>query len=327
MSTPTGRPGFQFWREQILLQNTRTLGPVRAPGGLRRFRAWSASGPDPWAGRRRWGAISPTRRVREPGLAAGGALGGGARQHAHSTPAAHSPHEVGFVSPPVPSPPGKQQRSTPRGKGGTGRRRLGAPRPRRSPTGRVSAGGRRAPDSALRQPSHRGARVPLRAPGLSGPGSGGAQGPGRGHRAAGSGRGSAAPDRQQHGRRQHWADEGCSAAGRSGFAAPAKPGRKDRGAGRVSPEAGAVTAGGRSWRRGTKPWRAPGALVPGEQPVQADRATQNPGASRGFRAWLSSGRRRPRRLRAEVPLAASPARPSPTRLHSGPRRACAPSPP
>lgn len=83
-----------------------------------------------------------------------------------------------------------------------GRARQRAPRFRRSPAGRVSAGRRGAPGAARRQPSHRRARPPLRDPGLSGVTPGGAQGPGGGHRATGSSCRVAALHWLQHGRRR-----------------------------------------------------------------------------------------------------------------------------
>lgn len=151
----------------------RTLKAACAPGGAEATpgRISSEPGPpNPRVARRRdffdatsWGA--KTRSWRGAGR--------GRAPTAHSTPAANSPHKVGFVSAPVPSPPGNSS-AAPRG----GRARRGAPRPRRSPAGRVSAGGQRALGAAQRQPSHRGARVPFPGPGFSGADSGGAQRPG-----------------------------------------------------------------------------------------------------------------------------------------------------
>lgn len=84
------------------------------------------------------------------------------------------PAQSGLCLGPRPLAPRKQQPQLPEG----GRARRGPPRPHRSPAGRVSAGGQRAPGAAQRQPSHRGAQVPLGGRGLSGADSGGAQGPG-----------------------------------------------------------------------------------------------------------------------------------------------------
>lgn len=97
-----------------------------------------------WQGRGE-GARAPTRTFRPPPL----------------------PHKVGFVGHTVSCPltaPGGADGAPREGRGG-GEAKRGAPRPRQSPARRVSTVGCRAPGAALRQPSHRGARVPL--PGLS----------------------------------------------------------------------------------------------------------------------------------------------------------------
>lgn len=120
MPRPTGRPKSQFWRKQIPLQNIARSRRRALRGVPRRLPAALARSRDPRTGGWRGAAISSTRRAWEPRLAAGGARGSGARRRAHSTPAANSPHKVGFVSAPVPSPPGNSSAALRRGKGAAG---------------------------------------------------------------------------------------------------------------------------------------------------------------------------------------------------------------
>lgn len=149
--------------------------------------------------------------------------GEGARADAHIPRPRPTPRTKWALSAsPVPWPAGAEPTEGERRAGREDRRRPGAPRPRRSPAGRVSAGGRRAPGAARRQPSHRGARFPRQGPGLRGTRSGGAQGPVWGHRAAGSGRGVAAPDRLQHGR---WRGRGWRRMLRGGLLGLPLPGK------------------------------------------------------------------------------------------------------
>lgn len=117
--TPTGRPGSQFCREQIPLRNPGTPTPARASAGggtaATPGRVSSDSGPRSRRATLGGDFSDATRQFPEPRLAAGGAQGGGARRRAHSTPAAGSPHKVGFVLGPCPLAPRERQRSPQRG--------------------------------------------------------------------------------------------------------------------------------------------------------------------------------------------------------------------
>lgn len=115
-----------LWAAQVLvLERTNsstkyhTLTPERlggegVPRGLQAASALSLDHPDPG---QRGDAVSSPWPVREPGLASGGVQRGGTRRRAHSTPAANSPHKVGFVSAPCPLAPGKRQQSPQKGEG------------------------------------------------------------------------------------------------------------------------------------------------------------------------------------------------------------------
>lgn len=219
MPRPAGPPGFWLWREQSPRQNTarshlRALLGWGYPGDFRPHQL-SPDPQNPVRGREggRGGAISSPGPVREPRLAAGGVRGGGPRRRAHPTPAASSPHRAGFVSALSPRSPDAAA-EPPEG----GRARRGG-----SAAGHVSAGGKRAPGAARRQPGHRGARIPPRGAGVSGGAPCGAQGPGWSHRAAGSGCRVAAPDWLQHGRRRGQGGPGMMLRGGSPARAPAAP--------------------------------------------------------------------------------------------------------
>lgn len=157
MLRPTRLPKSQFWREQISLQNIARSRQRALRGAPRRLLAASAPSRDPRTGGWRGGALSSMRRAGEPRLAAGGARGGGARRRAHSTPAANSPHKVGFVSGPRPLTPGKQQRNSQRGKGAAGSAKA-SPVPSRARLSGRTAGTRRR--SAPAEPSRGAGPVP-----------------------------------------------------------------------------------------------------------------------------------------------------------------------
>lgn len=170
MPTPTGRPRSQFFEEQqIPLQNTARhtcarseVGAEATPG---RESAPRSRPPD----RRAMGNISDATSLGAETRSWQGRGGGAPMRTFHAR--RQLPAQSGFVWSSCLAPPPRAGAVEPPGRARRGGE-AGAPRPRRSPARRVSAVGCRAPGAALRQPSHRGARVPL--PGLSWERSGGA---------------------------------------------------------------------------------------------------------------------------------------------------------
>lgn len=199
--TPTGFPRSQFWTEQIPLQNIARSHLLALRGETEETSGRISSEPGPPDRRVARGCdffpeMCPGAKTRSwRGVGKGHAL----RRtfHARGQLLAQSGLCLGPLF-----PSSREAAADPPEKG---RARQRAPRFRRSPAGRVSAGRRGAPGAARRQPSHRRARPPLRDPGLSGVTLGGAQGPGGGHPATGSSCRVAALHWLQHGR---WRDRG-----------------------------------------------------------------------------------------------------------------------
>lgn len=177
MPTPIGLPRSQFWTEQLPFTKYRTLTPARAPGGDRGYfrpHQLSAGIPGLEGG-------EGARFLRRDELGSQNSQLAGRGEGARADPHIPRPRPLLAQSGLCLSPLVPRYREAAAEPPERGQERRGAPKLSRSPARRVSAGRSQSPGAALRQPSHRGARVPLRGPGLSGVAVRGAQGPGCGH--------------------------------------------------------------------------------------------------------------------------------------------------